>query len=103
MLHVAWILRVSFAKQLTVEIDVILIDFIAVKNMSIVLNPLVKWAQDRNLVHLTIEICDAAVNSLEIEERGLKFQGMINTWVLYMCTHYLFWCRFEPKTREIRF
>ncbi|XP_028399174.1 very-long-chain (3R)-3-hydroxyacyl-CoA dehydratase-like [Dendronephthya gigantea] len=46
--------------------------------MSVVLNPLVKWAQDRNLVHLTIELSDAVVNSLEIEERGLKFQGCGN-------------------------
>ena len=43
--------------------------------MSIVLNPLVKWAEDRDLVFLTIELSDAVVDTLEIEEKELKFQG----------------------------
>ena len=43
--------------------------------MSLVLNPLVKWAEDRNLVYLTIELSDAVVDTLEIEEKTLKFQG----------------------------
>jgi hypothetical protein len=43
--------------------------------MAVVLNPLVKWAQNRNLVYLTVELSDVVVNSLEIQEKTLKFEG----------------------------
>ena len=43
--------------------------------MSVVLTPLVKWAQDRNLVYLTVQVSDAVVNSLEIEEKSVRFKG----------------------------
>ncbi|CAB4011943.1 very-long-chain (3R)-3-hydroxyacyl-dehydratase-like, partial [Paramuricea clavata] len=46
--------------------------------MAVVLNPLVKWAQDRNQVYLTVELSDVVVNSLQIQEKTLKFEGCGN-------------------------
>ena len=43
--------------------------------MAVALNPLVKWAQDRNELFLTVELSDAVINSLDVEEKTLKFQG----------------------------
>ncbi len=57
--------------------------------MAVVLNPLVKWAQDRNLIYLTVELSDAVVNSLEIEEKTLKFQGTkARGFVIYFAYKY---------------
>ena len=43
--------------------------------MSIVLSPLVKWAQDRRVLYLTVEISNGVVKKLEIGEKTLNFQG----------------------------
>ena len=43
--------------------------------MAVALNPLVKWAQDRNELFLTVELSDAVINNLDVEEKTLKFQG----------------------------
>lgn len=45
--------------------------------MSVSLNPLVKWAQDRNLLYLTVEITSCVINKLEIGNNNLKFQGEV--------------------------
>ena len=43
--------------------------------MAVALNPLVKWAQNRNELFLTVELSDAVINNLDVEEKTLKFQG----------------------------
>ncbi|XP_046839306.1 very-long-chain (3R)-3-hydroxyacyl-CoA dehydratase 3-like [Xenia sp. Carnegie-2017] len=43
--------------------------------MSIVLNPFVKWAQDRNAVYLTAELSNAVVNVLDVQEKSLNFEA----------------------------
>ena len=43
--------------------------------MAVALNPLVKWAQDRNELFLTVELSDAVIKNLDVEEKTLKFQG----------------------------
>ena len=48
-------------------------------NMAVALNPLVKWAQDRHFVYLTVELSDAIVDNLQIDEESLNFEGMIYT------------------------
>ena len=49
--------------------------FIVLYKMSIVLSPLVKWAQDRRVLYLTVEISNGVVKKLEIGEKTLNFQG----------------------------
>lgn len=56
--------------------------------MAVVLNPLVKWAQDRDLVYLTVEISDAVINCLEIDEKKMRFEGITQTrvFVKWICS-----------------
>jgi hypothetical protein len=43
--------------------------------MAVALTPLVKWAQDREQLYLTVELSDAVANNLDVEEKTLKFEG----------------------------